>query len=266
MRTNILRHVAVALGLTVVATGAHASDYTSPAKWNNFNTETSQPHESVFRTVGTGGANCAPCNNGLNGAIAGQTIIHNSAPMPAPILDAGATSGQIISDNLIHQGAPQVVSSAPITSHVHHGYTQAYSSPRYRGAIGSHLHGAGSRVRNLGSNIGSRLGSNLVGARNGRLASRGSGISPWFGGFNLLFLDVNENGDSRPLIIDDTAGTRRLSASDVAPEDNLAFEIHAGRYLAGGLYGLDFGYFRFDPDVEREIFIPNTGVTYRPLI
>ncbi|QDT11234.1 BBP7 family outer membrane beta-barrel protein [Planctomycetes bacterium K23_9] len=278
MRTNILRHVAIAMGLSFVATGVQAADYTSPAKWNNFNTKTTQTQPNVFRTVGTGGANCAPCNNGLSGAITGQTIIHPSAPvqsyqsMPAPVMSSPApimsapivsgqthsapvAQGQIISDNLIHQSQPQVVSSTPMTSHVHHGYAPQYSQPQYRGAIGSHIHSGARRARGYGSNL---LGSTFA-----RRSSRSS-ISPWFGGASLLFLDVNENGNGRNFLIDDAVGTRRLNAQDVAPEDNTAFEFNVGRYLAGGLYGLDFRYFQFDPDREQQIFIPATGVTYRP--
>jgi hypothetical protein len=65
-------------------------------------------------------------------------------------------------------------------------------------------------------------------------------------------------------LIDDAVGTRRLNAQDVTPEDSTAFEVNLGRYLAGGLYGLDLRYFQFDPDRETDIFIPAAGVTYRP--
>ena len=49
MRTNILRHVAVALGLSFVVAHAQAGEYNSPAKWNNFNTQ--KQNTPVFRTV-----------------------------------------------------------------------------------------------------------------------------------------------------------------------------------------------------------------------
>ncbi len=259
MRTNLLRHVAFALGLCFAATSVPAADYVSPARWSNFNVRTTQTPNSPFRVVGTGEALNHAVNGAMNAQPMGQSLPmgqsiaqpqvsgtimqapNNASAYPAPI-----HQGQILSDTMLHQSAPQVVSSTPQSS-------QTYCQPQYQPAPVVAYESSPQVIT-----------ENCSGAQRGYYSPRRGGISPWFGGVTLYSLDVHRNGNSRPLIIDDAVGTRRLSADDVAPDDDLAYEVHIGRYLACGLYGLDFNYFNYDPDREQHVFVPAAGVTYRP--
>ena len=187
-----------------------------------------------------GGAISGGAINGAYGGTIGSTIQGGTAQQ-----------GSILSDRVIAESAPVTVGStllpsapigqAPIV------YSQApavtygapvYSAPSY-GTIG-------------------------------QAVSRGNAgygpIAPWFGGVNLLFLSVDGGDRNRALLVDDATGGRQLSVRDLDPTDTVGFDVHVGRYLAGGCYGIDFGFFSFNPGAVERLIVPAAAGDFRPTI
>ena len=282
MRTNILRPVAIALGLSIVAVNASAGDYQSPSKWSGFNapqTNTSQAFrtasnalvsdvaEHAADTIQSRGDTNAPvpaiegsdtgepCNNSIiqhGGADSAPSIVQ---PGPVHHAPAGANCNACGPKDHAYP-APQVYNNTPGTAPVHVPKTYYRqvpcrpSAPSFLGNIGTSLQ-CGAMQQNVASAIN--------GARAGR---RPCGISPWFGGANLLFLDVEDNSD-HAFVIDDTNAMPVVSLGDLDPDDTAAFDLHFGRYLDNGIYGLDFGYFLFDPDVVEIVNTATLAGDYR---
>jgi hypothetical protein len=76
-------------------------------------------------------------------------------------------------------------------------------------------------------------------------------ISPWFGGGDLLFWNF-EDGSNR-LLATDHAAMPLLTTGRVSPGSDVGFDVHFGRYLGCGRYGLDVGYMHWDPGAETAI-------------
>lgn len=72
----------------------------------------------------------------------------------------------------------------------------------------------------------------------------------WFGGANLLFLDLEENCDRRLLFDSAMPLGTALSTGQVDPSSNVAFETFFGRYFNCGQHALMANYFFFDPTSE----------------
>tara|TARA_R110002049_G_scaffold47902_1_gene138409 strand:+ start:113535 stop:115046 length:1512 start_codon:yes stop_codon:yes gene_type:complete len=235
MKTNILRSFAVAVGLSVCVAGtsqdvqAESNDYQAPSQWNTFNL---QSPASPLRQVGHG------------------EVISSGSTLPVP--------------------APAVSHSAPLASHgtaVGSGCNScqggtSYSSP-YANAVSSDWSGncnggyASGGYGKSSHGIGSRLG-NAFGS--GQRAP--GGLYPWFGGASLLFMTL-ENNSSRTLLVDDATGTDQLNTTAVAPDTTTGFDVHFGRYLGCGQYGLDIGYFNLDPSEQSVTVIPGAPGDYR---
>ena len=284
MRTNILRHVAVALGLSfcaVAPTAMAQSNYAAPSKWSNFNAP-QQSSSSVFRTVSTGETLSAPVQDAMS---SGSTIIQNQmSHQAAPVMNAPMAHAPMQHAPMQHapmQHAPMVQSSmgapgcAPCQNNggVSYGspYAQAVQSPwtgsapttTYHSPVGSYgaptcnAHGYSGRSthgrRSLAGRRGGLLSGNLGGGR--------GPINPYFGGASLLFWDLEENSD-RTLLVDDAGGFKRLGTAGVGPDSHTGFNVHGGRYLNNGCQALDFGYLYFDPDRSERLFT-GLGGSYR---
>lgn len=85
-------------------------------------------------------------------------------------------------------------------------------------------------------------------------------IAPWFGGMSLLFWNTTCSNDI-PLISNDVGGVA-LQNGDLDPSSTVGFDVHFGRYLACGRYGLDFGYMFWDPGTVSTI-VPDAGAGLR---
>lgn len=85
----------------------------------------------------------------------------------------------------------------------------------------------------------------------------------WFGGANLLFLDLEENCDRRLLFDTAMPLTTALSSSQVDPGSNVAFETYFGRYFNCGQHALLVNYFFFDPTSETARVDAGTGANGR---
>ncbi|NNE00440.1 MAG: BBP7 family outer membrane beta-barrel protein [Pirellulaceae bacterium] len=264
MRTNILRHVAVALGLTMCVAPAQADDYTSPEKWSHFNAPVRDLSDEVFRTISTDAKvatkaktavkNSAKAVRSAGKAVAKKSVSvmpgrtqttsqvnHGCAPCQStPVITHAPSVGQIVPQPtaIVHQPAA--------TTCNHAGYSR---TKRYRGKIGQHLHG----VR-----------SNVSGALGGLRSSQpSSGINRNYGGFNLMFLALGENGGDRNLMVYDADGSSAITVGDLDPSDSVGFDFHVGRYLDCGLYGADFRYMVFNPGMQERLH-PGIAGAYRP--
>ena len=203
MKTNILRSVAVALGLGVCVAGtsqdvyADSNEYQSPAQWSTFNaTKATSPLQLV----------------GHHGEVKSST-----STLPAPT----------------------VVHGAPIDAHSH-------STP-----VGS---GCNSCQPTHGSPYAKAVTYGGTGYASGGYGHGGK-LYPWFGGANLLFLTLEDNSN-RTLLIDDATATDQLNSSALNPGSTTGFDVHVGRYIGCGTYGLGIGYFYLNPD-EESITLPS---------
>ena len=166
-------------------------------------------------------------NQGVQGPAmshSGQGVIQNQgtvSPYANAVQAPWTGSSSVVTQNV---AAPQAYYSAPAASY---GYSSGYTTQTRR-----------------------RVGSKLAGLAGG---NAGCGISPYFGGFNVLFLSLNNNNGSRNLLVDDATGNSLMNVNRLSPSDRVGFDVHGGRYLANGLYGLDFGYFSYNPDQEQRI-------------
>lgn len=84
-------------------------------------------------------------------------------------------------------------------------------------------------------------------------------ISPWFGGANILFWQLHNTGDQALIIRDN--GTYLTRTADLNPSDEVGFDVHIGRYLRCGSFGLDVGFLSWNPgSVSRESFATGTDL------
>ena len=158
--------------------------------------------------------------NQVPGAIQGPAVSYNQGIVQSPYANAVQApwtgSSPVVTQTVT---APQTYYAAPAASY---GYSTGYTNT----------------ARTVGRTV--------------RSVGRGGSIAPYFGGFNLLFLSLNNNSD-RNLLIQDATGNSLLRVDDVSPDENVGFDVHGGRYLSNGLYGLDFGYFLWNPGQEQRI-------------
>ncbi len=89
-------------------------------------------------------------------------------------------------------------------------------------------------------------------------------LSPWYGGFNLLFLNFENAENVRLLYEDADPSMSRLWSADVDPSASAGFDVSVGRYLANGRYGLGLTYFNFDPGAESAIVAPGSAGDFQP--
>lgn len=235
--------------------GANPADaYQPPAEWNRFRPDSLTQNSSVFRPASTGqslvdGSLTPPINAGGDvtggGHLMGPSSVQSGqihyAPAPTPPTSPAPS-------------APYVPHPEP--SVMHHGpvaggdcstcnTAPTYSSP-YSAAASAPW----------GGDSGAVCGQEAVFAPQ---ASSIGPISPWFGGGNVLFYSVANRGN-RAYATDTAAGIVPVLYQDsVDPGDGIGFDVHGGRYLGCGNYGLDFRYMRFDPDSEMSIIYGTAG-------
>tara|TARA_R110002073_G_scaffold75697_9_gene184627 strand:- start:12435 stop:14252 length:1818 start_codon:yes stop_codon:yes gene_type:complete len=87
-------------------------------------------------------------------------------------------------------------------------------------------------------------------------------LAPWYGGFNLLFWQMETN-HSRRLIAFDTGYATHTTTGAVDPESTLGYDLTFGRYLDCGRYGLSATYMNFDPSQSETIV--TAGSYYAPM-
>lgn len=88
-------------------------------------------------------------------------------------------------------------------------------------------------------------------------------ISPWFAGADVLFLTL-ANDTSRHLAVGDGTGIPYLDVSDVDSASATGFDAHIGRYFGCGRWGLDVGYFYFNPNEQSRIAAPAAAGGWYP--
>ena len=231
MKTNILRSVAVALGLSVCVAGtspearAESNGYQASSQWNHFNVQSSTNVTSnIFRTVGHSEA-----------IGSGSTL-----PVPSPMVESTPiVQGTWAADAIPAKVVPATAVPTP-TRHRRIG-TAAATADR---AVDTLLADTAHTVSVADWAMHSVAGNGGNG-----------GLYPWFGGADLLFMSLENNGN-RTLVVDDATATPQLRVNDVDPDTTTGFDIHVGRYLGCGRYGLDLGYFNLNPSAESLTIFP----------
>ncbi len=153
-------------------------------------------------------------------------------PIPSPAPDAYGYSGD-------PQHSPVQGSDCQSCNNIHSSpYQQAASAPW--GADGYSM-------------IGGDCNTGACGVP--AVAARPS-IYPWFGGFNLLALNVVDNSNRSLAVVSQRAAFHQ---NVLDPGANLGFEVSIGRYLACGKYGIGVTYFHLDPDGEEASISSGAG-------
>ena len=203
-------------------------DYRAPAKWNRFLGLTAAPDSTLFRPV-SGQSNGPPSPHfGPLGGLA-----------PPAVIEPTGGAEEIIGSG--RRGAEEAVpAGAAVADGYSHHPSQQFTP--FSDATSSWITGG--------------TGAGLLDGR--------PTLSPWFGGFNLLFLNV-ENADNVRLLYDDAdPSMSRLWSADVDPSAAVGFDLSVGRYLADGRYGLGLTYFYFDPSGETALVAPGAAGDYQP--
>ncbi len=279
MRTNLLQAFAVAMGVSICTIGQAQSPY-SPyngaqrasetgtltqnpyaqtqvqTRWNSFNQPNVIPvaatsrYGSSVHQVSQQGETLLPPRATEEIAPGIPHINQNNgnahAPVPQPYVnqhpDPYSTATPLPSNQFVPSApcAPNGGTTAPMGSA---GCAPTYNSP-YSSALSQPWDGG------CGSVPISAFGAQLSGGR--------PELFPWFGGANLLFLNVNNNAN-KVLAMSIVTGQPALYSDSVDPDNALGFEVSAGRYFKCGSYGLGVTYFGFNPDEEQTLITGGAG-------
>ncbi|MEM9365796.1 MAG: BBP7 family outer membrane beta-barrel protein [Planctomycetota bacterium] len=198
-------------------------DYTAPAKWNRFQPASTR-HPSFYQ------------------ASTGQI---EAIPTPEPVMATNA----IPSADPLALGVDQ-------SSHM-----QAYPTP-----VQSHATMAAPITDSSCSTCNSGTGYSASGGAwhdatptavscAPAVAAR-QPLFPWFGSFDLVFFNTEDNGDNA-LVAD--GGTVGLWSSATDADSAVGYNVGFGRYLGCGQYGLGVNYFNYASDLTRVNFAGTAG-------
>lgn len=263
MRTQLMRHFAVVLGFSLcsiatpdcsaTAQGYAGEDtYQAPARWNNFqrpsalirsatvNTKTAQRSDATIQRIATQqGIEALPTPDAesIPPIPRKKTTPGNlGRPTPAPIpASPPPGSAALAQDNTAPDNTAPGNTGQNITAQGNNDFYAATDASSWDGGDCQTCQAAA-----------------VVGPKP---------IARWFGGASLLFWNVGGCNDT-PVITNDSADVL-LGNSDLDPSSAVGYDIHFGRYLSCGKYGLDFGYLFWDPDSVSHIVADNgTGLRF----
>ncbi|MBB3207436.1 hypothetical protein FHS27_003257 [Rhodopirellula rubra] len=221
-----------------------SSNYQAPAKWSNFGSSNSGPE--LFQPASTGGYD--------SGLPAPEQI-----PTPQPNYSGGH---QQYSAPAIQQPAPQshpapvaqgspVHIGAPVDDSYCQSCNQTPVETQFSQAASQPWEGTSYAAQSCGMPAAAPVRPQLF---------------PWFGSFDLLFLNMDSNDKYRNVVsrYDATDPTRPylpyMGIDSIDPDSALGYQLNFGRYFGCGQYGVGVSYFNYDPD--EEVF---TSPVYAPL-
>lgn len=238
MRTNIMRSVAVALGIcTCGVAQAQYGGYATNTYANGTNpaatSSAAAVHPSLQRPTplpqSSGGAYRAVSNDLQSGPALTDPVVgsgnHRHAPVPLPPGESAAAGG--LADGSATSQPPSLDGSCS-SCNVGQIYNEAAAAPWV--GSGAHFgHGPAAAFDAAGP------------------------IKNWFGGGSLLFFDFEDNSDRRLVYADADPAATLLGTSDVSPGGHTGFEAFLGNYIHGGKYALTAAYLYLDPSMEEQI-------------
>lgn len=291
MKRHLLRVLAIAVGvgwgggLTQVHPlsgndGNSADAYRSPADWNRFRGLQGAPHRPSGGPAGTQqpwgtqqpGAYEQPGGH-VNESDAGRARLSLPVGQPGEAFghpgDGTQAAGAGVRESLPSPrlrlvasptGAPSVLSSAE----------RMLPGPGVASLDGS---GGGEPIGRgvaLPSPVGGWSGGGGFGSPRGGPAPHpaiagyqdGLPLSPWFGGFNLLYFNYDSGDNARFLYDQADPSHSRLWSADVDPSQSLGYELSVGRYLGDGRYGFGVSYLNFNPGAEYATIHPEAPGDY----
>ena len=223
MRTNILRTVAVTLGIGVCTIAQAQSPYTAPAKWNNFRPVRNYQAVNNFRQVSDKGETAlkAAANQAAEKAV--KPVAELPAPVPAPTPEPiEDPTPRLQSSTMSHQPVPApAMSAAPAD-------------------VGCPSCGT--------TTLNQAISAPWGGSARPPLAN-------WFGSANLLFFTL-EDGSGR--YVSSGLGSD-FTTSLVRPRSSVGFDVSAGRYLDCGRWGLGMTYMLWNPGLETVTRLGTAG-------
>ncbi|MEO1529368.1 MAG: BBP7 family outer membrane beta-barrel protein, partial [Planctomycetota bacterium] len=242
MRIQIRRSFAIAAGLSFCSIGAVAQaqeSYKAPSKWRNFSskkkTVPTLRQVSVFDELEHAAEELIP---------PGDAALDASAILPEPVVEHEpnySTHTPAHNHAPAHSHAPaHTYAPAPMaTSH------PTMAAPAPCNSCGPSPYSAATSATWEGS---------CAPARRGPVP-----ISPYFGGFDLLFWNVTSNNNQ--IFVADDATNGMIYEGDINPGASLGYRVNGGRYFGCGQWGLDVAYLSFDPEREsREAFDGGGGL------
>lgn len=239
MKTQMMRHFAVAIGFGVGAVSA--IDGIAAERWNSFQ----RPVVPIQSAVEP------PVRMPFGATVQSVAMQNDVEALPAPSGDLLPSDQPLVVPG---QSAPQMHAYQPPTHHAPaHQPADHTESPMV-----SHAPASGD-CQTCGpaqhqSPYAAATSAPWQGGACGTCApaARPKPISPWFGGANLLFWDVAGGNDNALITYDNGVVVARDSTLD--PSSDVGFDVHMGRYFGCGQYGLDFGYMLWDPGAYSRIF------------
>ncbi|MEM6981011.1 MAG: hypothetical protein AAF539_15225, partial [Planctomycetota bacterium] len=217
--------------------------YQAPAKWNNFGNPSA-----------TGPALFQPASSGLDDALASPEMV----PTPSPMMGNGGTAAvghsapvsQPYSAPMDTSGmTPSASTYTPVPSHVTHLPSADGSCQSCNQGVSPYATAASQPWEGVSYGGGAACGVPVA-------APARPALFPWFGSFEVLFLDLETNNKNRNLVsvYDATDPTRpylpSIGSSLIDPDSGVGYRLSFGRYLGCGQFGLGATYFHFDPSEE----------------
>ena len=269
MRTNILRSVAMTLGLGLC--GAAQAQYGGyPA----------MPGYGAGNTVPAASQNAVPLHPSLQQqahASAGAAGLWNNYQPPqqpsgypgvygAPAPHAAAQPSATFRTASARAGQGGEPLPLPPQAHGKGVPTPAVPQPVQDGGG----YGAAGHGPSVGSVYHDAMAAPWAGSghvhhdHGASLACSPAPLRNWFAGGNVLFLDVVDECEQRLLFDVPMPSTTMLDIDDVSPGGGTGYDLFFGRYLGCGQYGLMVNYFNFDPSGEERIVSVPAGGDYRP--
>lgn len=252
MKRHLLRRLAIAVGIglgggliqdhpLIGNDGNSADAYRSPADWNRFR-GLQESHHRAQLSLPVGHPGDALGHPGNEDQAAGIGV-HENLPSPRLRLVANPTV------------APSLLGSAELLLP-----GNGAASPDGSGGGGEPI----GRGVALPAPVGGWSGGGGFGSPRGGAAAHpaivgnqdGLPLSPWFGGFNLLYFNYDSGDNARFLYDQADPSLSRLWSADVDPSQSLGYELSVGRYLGDGRYGFGISYLNFDPGTAEAIVHP----------
>ncbi|MCO8125144.1 BBP7 family outer membrane beta-barrel protein [Stieleria sp. TO1_6] len=239
MKTQLLQRIAIALGLVIAIGQAPESSGGDPSenRWNQFKPP-SKPIPSSRQPRATAASASTPAHS-----VAMQAAVET---LPPPRSES--VLPQIAAPDPIVDPAPQpAVEPYPFQTTFPPGQLSPLTVPGAPRIPQAEDCECGS-CQSAGCGVGG-----LGGVGGGLYAQP---ISPWYGGVSSTFWSVADSDDRSMVAYDNLLTVVRSSeiGSDSSSNNSgqSGVDVHAGRYLGCGCYGLDIGYLYWDPDPDSK--------------
>jgi hypothetical protein len=278
VRTNILRSVALALGIgTCSLAQAQYGGYAAPAFNNQGYPNQSGGFGGGYAQQPAALPSTVPVHPSLRQLPPTQGWTQPSFPASSPPYRTVANDGMAMGGAMPMAGAPQAMmgmDGGQVGSGQYVPQPVPMSGQAYGGAMpagGQHVHEGGGSCSSC--NVGQIYEEAAAAPWSSSAPLAGYGGYPnmnatvpvknWFAGSSLLFLDYSQQADKSLLIRDAMPSDTMMRSSQVDPRSTIGFETFIGRYFACGKYAITGSYFFLNPEEEQATIVAPVIGDYR---